>query len=69
MGPGADQTPDQSLEAKGGPDISSTGQVSNYEGKPREMTRVFIPLGYDAPLLLPKPLLSEVKCQEINQVS
>lgn len=48
---------------------SSTGQSSNYRENPREMTNVFIPLDYIALLPLPKPLLSEVTCQEINQVS
>lgn len=51
---------------------SSTGQGSNYRESPWETTNVLIPLGYDALYALlppPKPLLSEVKSQEINQVS
>lgn len=49
--------------------MPSTEQGSNYKRKLWEMAKVFIPLGYAALLPLPKPLLPEVKCQEINQAS
>jgi hypothetical protein len=41
-------------------------QISNYKEPQGEMTNFFISSSYDA---LPKPLVSEVKCKEINKVS